>query len=136
MFELERTACGRVIDSEHGEGYRRNINVRGYILRQGDDFIIFHYEKVESIKVGVIDYLFLTSNSTALTLFGYLCNNFVGECVQYVYFKEHKRTANYAEKFLEKLGLEVKENKKAKWKHKWTSTNGYPENEVFEAHTK
>jgi hypothetical protein len=135
MFELERMKLGKTIISEHGEGYQRNVNVRGCVLKLGDDFLIYHLEKVNGIKCGIIDYMFFTS-SDGLELFAMMCNIFCSECVRYVYFKEHKKVGNYAELFLKEIGLSVKERHNYdKWKHKWTSSNGFPENEIIEAFT-
>ena len=106
MFELERMKLGKTIISEHGEGYQRNVNVRGCVLKLGDDFLIYHLEKVNGIKCGIIDYMFFTS-SDGLELFAMMCN-----------ILSVKERHNYD-----------------KWKHKWTSSNGFPENEIIEAFT-
>jgi hypothetical protein len=83
----------------------------------------------------VIDNIYVTSKTDLIKLLSFCINFFSGNNCKYIYLKEHRRQANYVQKYLSVLGFEVKTGtKKTPWKYDWVSTNGFAEDEILEAY--
>ena len=82
----------------------------------------------------VIDYIYVTSKTDFVQLISWCVNFWTGNAVKYVYYKEHRRKSNVV-KTLKSLGFQVNNIKYNNWKHEWTSTNGFAEDDVIEVHT-
>ena len=133
---MQKHELRRLINNEHGIDYCYNVDLGGYIFYLGDSFLAFEFCNVNGFTVVRINYIFITSKTALLKLFGQAIEFWKGYGVNYIYYQTHKRKANVAEKFLENLGLKVIENNNFNdWKHEWTSTNGFPEKEILEAIT-
>ncbi|MEE3344057.1 MAG: hypothetical protein VZS44_08205 [Bacilli bacterium] len=135
-MEISREKIRKIIDNEHGPGYSKNVNLSGYVITRGDSFIIFRFLNVgENQRVVVyIDYIYVTNRKSLIKLLAWCINFWTGNGAQCLYFKSHKRKANYIEKTFPSLDFTVKDTiKNSEWKHAWKSTNGYKENQLLEA---
>lgn len=133
MSNLKRADIKKMIDTENGIDYSRNINLSGYTVYRGNSFISFRIFEMNGVNVVKIDYIYVTNKKSLIKLLGWCINFWSGNCIKAIYYQEHKRSANYVEKYLPLLGFDVIESKRTNWKHDWTSTNGFAESEVIEA---
>lgn len=133
-MDITRQQLQRRINEEHGINFHKNINISGYTFYRKDSFISFHFAIVNKITVVKIDYLYVTCKTDFLKLMKHCIKFWTGYNVAFVYYKEHKRQANYAKKFFSAAGMTIlEEERENQWKSDWTSTNGYPENSILEA---
>ena len=130
-FELQK-----LINEEHGNKFHKNINLSGYVIYRKDSFIVFHFVEVNNINTVVIDYIYITNKKDLLKLLSFCINFWSGNTCKFVYYKEHRRESNIVKKYFSTLGFEIIEKTADKnpWKHEWTSTNGFKENEILEAY--
>lgn len=133
-MDITRKQLQKRINEEHGINYHKNINISGYTFYRKDSFISFHFARVNNITAVKIDYLYVTSKKDLLRLMKQCIKFWIGYNVEFIYYKEHKRHANYAKNLFKAAGMSVIEEKREnQWKSQWTSTNGYAENEILEA---
>ena len=135
MDSMKKIELQKIINAENGINYHRNVNLSGYTVYRDKSFISFRIMTVKTKQIVVIDYIFITSKKDLIQLFSWCINFWSGNAVKYIYYKEHHRNANIVEKCLPALGLTVQRSQCEKWKHTWTSTNGYDENDIIEAYT-
>lgn len=134
-MNVQKKALERQINSEHGINYHRNINLSGFTVYRQSSFISFHFVEVNGINTVVIDYVYVTNKTAFIKLFSWCINFFAGNNVKFIYLKEHKRQSNVVKKYLSTAGFTIVESKKpGVWKHPWTSTNGFSEDEILEAY--
>ncbi len=133
-MDMKKLDLQRLINSEHGIDYHRNINLGGYTFYLGDSFISFEIIDVEGKNIVRIDYIYVTDANALITLLGHAVQLWVGNDVVFLYYQEHLRNSNVDVKLLESLGLKIITNDYYQgWKHNWKSTNGYPESRILEA---
>ncbi len=134
MDGLKKVELQKLINDENGTNYHRNVKLNGYVIYRGDSFIAFRLMDVNNMPCVVVDYIYITSKNDFIQLMSWCINFWSGNAVKYVYYKEHRRKSTVS-KMLTSLGFQVKSIKYHGWKHQWTSTNGYAEEDVIEAHT-
>ena len=135
MDGLQKIELQKLINSENGINYHRNVNLSGYTVYRDKSFISFRIMTVNNKEVVIIDYMFITSKKDLMQLLSWFINFWSGNAVKYIYYKEHHKKSNVAEKCLPTLGFTVQNTTYKKWKHDWKSTNGYEEFDVIEAYT-
>lgn len=134
-MDLKKKELQKLINNEHGINYHRNINLSGYTVYRKDSFISFHFVDVNGIKTVVIDYIYIVNKTDLVKLISFCVHFFDGNGVKFIYYREHKRDSNVVQKFFTTIGFDVHEqHRNGVWKHEWTSTNGYDENEIVEAY--
>ncbi len=135
-MDMQKLELQRLINSEHGINYHRNIDLGGYTFYLGESFLVFELCSVNGFIVAKISYVFVTNKKALLKLFAQVIEFWKGNEVKYIYYKTHRRRANVAEKFLESIGLKIIEDDNFhNWRHSWTSNNGFKECEILEAIT-
>lgn len=135
MNTYDKSQLQKLIDKENGTRYAKNIPLGGFTLTFNDAFISFYFREINDKTVVVITYIYVTNKNELLTLLGYCINMWSGYNVKMIYYREHKRKSNII-KLLKHLDLDIQDITYDSWKHKWTSTNGYAENDCIEAFTK
>lgn len=133
-MDSKRTEIRSLIDSEHGKGYSKNVNLSGYTFYRKESFITFRFLKIKGKNIAVIEYIYVTSKTDLIKLLSTAINFFVGKDVQYIYYVEHKRDANYVEKYFPLLDFSVSDFVKTNWKYRWKSDNGFKESEAVEVY--
>lgn len=134
MDELKKVELQRLINDENGINYHKNVKLNGYVIYRGNSFMAFRLMEVNNMPTVVIDYIYVTSKTDFVQLISWCVNFWTGNAVKYVYYKEHRRKSNVV-KTLKALGFQVNNIKYNNWKHEWTSTNGFAEDDVIEVHT-
>lgn len=132
-LDLKRRELQKLINRENGKNYHKNINLTGYTVYRKDSFITFHFVSVNGINTVMIDYIYVTCKKDLIKLLSFCIHYFAGNKVRFIYYKEHKRQANYVSKYFNLLGFKIAD-REMNWKHDWQSTNGYKETEVVEAY--
>ncbi len=135
MDGMKKLELQKVINSENGINYHRNINLSGYTAYRDKSFISFRLMTVKEKQICVIDYIFITSKKDLIQLLSWCINFWSGNAVKYIYYKEHHRKANVIQKVLPALGFKVCNSTYDNWKHDWKSTNGFDESDIIEAYT-
>lgn len=135
MTNYDKIRLARLINDENGTNYHRNVPLDGFTITLGDAFISFAFREINGINTVIIHYIYVTKQSDFISLLAYCINMWSGYGVKMVYYREHKRKSNVI-KTLTHLGFDVKDTENNNWKHSWTSTNGYAENDCIEAYTK
>lgn len=135
MNAYDKARLQRLISDEHGENYHKNVPLDGFTITLDDSFISFSFKKIEEVTVVVISYIYVTSKNDFINLMGFCIKMWAGYGAKMIYYKEHKRKSNIT-KFLKYIDFDITPVKKTKWKHKWTSSNGYKEEDCIEACTK
>ncbi len=134
--ELQKVELQKMINSEHGINYHKNVNLSGWTFYKGDSFITFRIMDVNDVAVCVLEYIYITCKEDLLQLFARSVDFWHGNNVKYIYYRAHRCNQTVAETILPTLGFSVANLRNyKKWKYKWTSTNGYSENDVIEAHS-
>lgn len=135
-MDMRKLELQRLINSEHGINYHRNINLSGWTFYQGDSFISFELCDINGFMVAKINYVFITDHNALISLLGKAVDFWKGNDVNYIYYREHLRKSNAAEKELKRLGLKlITTDDFNGWQYNWQSTNGFPESEILEAIT-
>ena len=107
----------KVIDEENGTGFSNNFNLNGYVFQKNGSFIVFELKLIEDVKVCHIKYIHFKNEKDLTTILVYCCNFWMGNKVQFIFFKEKARK-NGAYKYLCDLGFrdDVKNNVSWKWR--------------------
>jgi hypothetical protein len=134
MDGLKKVELQRLINEENGTNYHKNVNLSGYVPNRGKSFIAFRLLEINNVTMVYIDYIYTISQDDFYQLLTWCINFWQGNNVKYLYYKEHRRQATVI-KLLKQLGMDIKPIKYHGWKYDWTSTNGYAEEDVLEAHT-
>lgn len=132
--ESKKIEMVKLIDNEHGKGYSKNVNLDGYTIYRNSSFITFRVVTVNGHNVAVIEYVYVTNKNDLIKLLSFAVNFFVGKDVAYIYYKQHKRPANYVEKYFPLLDFEVQDFINKHWKYMWKSNNKYREEETIEVY--
>lgn len=132
---LHKLELQKLINHENGINFHKNVNLSGWIYTKGESFISFSLMEINNREICVIDYIYITNKNALIQLMAQCINFWRGHNVKYIYYREHHRTSNVAEKILPTLGFSLNKRKDYVWKHDWTSTNGFAEEDVLEAFT-
>jgi len=136
MKSMDRNDLRKIIEDEHGINYSKNVDVSGFVYYMGNSFIAFDLLELHGVMVARINYMFFENKEDMSNLIAWSIKLWKGYDVKMLYYKEHKRKANVDVKLLESWGLKKVENKRYnKWKHNWTSTNGFKESNIIEMFT-
>ena len=123
------------IDDENGINFSRNIDLSGFTIYKGDNFISFKMIEIDGVQTVVIKYIYVTSKQNLVKLLAFCINMWSGNAVKFIYLLEHRRIQNYTKKYLEAIGFTViEENRPGVWKYDFESTNGFDENDILEAY--
>ena len=107
----------KLIDSENGEGFSKNIDIGGYNFFKNNTFISFRISNVDGISVANIKYIYSDNTKDLISVLAYAANFWIGMKIKFIYYKE-KEKANYAINELSKLGFTiVKDIKSEGWKY-------------------
>lgn len=134
MEDSKKLEIRKLIDSEHGKGFHKNINLSGYTLYRKESFLTFRFVEIKGKMIAIIEYIYITNKNDLIKLLSFAINFFVGKDVRYIYCKEHRRESNYVEKYLPLLEFTVNEYKNKKWKHKWKSSTRFKEEDTIEVY--
>ena len=88
MDGMKKIELQKVINSENGINYHRNINLSGYTIYRDKSFISFRLMTVKEKQICVIDYIFITSKKDLIQLLSWCINFWSGNAVKYIYYKE------------------------------------------------
>jgi hypothetical protein len=131
--DMKKLQLQKLINKENGINYHRNVDLSGYTVYRGDSFISFRFVEIKGFTTVIIDYIYVTNKNDLLKLFSWCLNFWSGNAAKFIYYKEHKRKSNVVKKYLPLLGFKTQDATYTKWKHDWTSTNGYDESEIIES---
>lgn len=133
IFSKKAHMC-KIIDSENGEGFHKNVDLSGYTFYKDESFISFKIMSVEGVKIVYIKYIYATSREALVSLMAYCVNFWAGNQIKFIYYLEHKRKSAYSMKFLSKLGFKIVEEKRPGiWKHDYLPLEPNNKEVVFEA---
>lgn len=127
-FKLTKRDIISIIDHENGIGYSNNINVNGYTFTKNESFIIFEFKLIEDVKICHIKYIYIKNKKDLITIMVNCCNFWMGNRVQFIFFKEKQKTKS-AIKFLEELNFRVEIIDRPKWKFSFDCKNHENKNE-------
>lgn len=133
-MDVKKAEMMKLIDSEHGKGYSKNVNLNGYTIYRNDSFISFRFVEVRKKQVAIIEYVYVTNKKDLIKLLSFAVNFFVGKDVSYIYYKQHRRQSNYVEKYFPLLEFEVNDYINKNWKHKWKSSTKFKEEDTVEVY--
>ena len=112
----------KIIDEENGEGFSNNINLNGYTFTKNGSFITFEFKYIEDIKVCHIKYIYFKNNKDLITLMVNCCNFWMGNKVQFIFYKEkNKKVSAYS--LLKELNFRVNKIDYPKWKYRFNCKN-------------
>ena len=118
--ELRIKEIQDIIDSENGKGYCRNINLKGYTFRRNNSFIVFEFTDIEDIKICHIKYIYFKNEEDLLNIMVNCCNFWMGNKVQFIYYKEKDRASSEKIKeFLKSLNFRIETISRPKWRWKF-----------------
>lgn len=130
----DKAQLRKIIDTEHGTNYNKNVPLDGFVISYGQSFISFSLRDIGPVTIATITYMYFLDWESAVKLFAYCTKLWQGYNVQMLYCMEHKRKSNIMTKFTH-LGFNIKDLTKDKWKYAWKSTNGFAESDCREAFT-
>lgn len=131
----KRSEFKKFIDFEHGDKFNKNININGYIFYRDKSFISINIKKVQNVNVCCITYMYILNKKDFIKLFSVLSKFLAGHDVKFIYYIEHRRPANYDEKYLELIGFNIEKSERDNvWSHSFEPTNGFGKNQILEAY--
>ena len=105
---MNKSRMHELIDSEHGEGFHKNIDLSGYNFYKGDSFISFKILRIKGHNVALVKYIYATKYSELVSLLCFASNYWIAKDVKLIYYKERSKH-KYAVEKLQELGFVVKE---------------------------
>lgn len=134
IINTKKYELKRIIDSEHGKEFNKNIDLSGWTFYRLTSFISFKIVSINDVNTAVIKYIYITNKNDLVKLLATCMNFWELNEVKMIYLLEHKRVANYVKKyFADTLGFEViDEIRPGVWAYKFKSTNGFVEDDIME----
>ena len=86
------------IDDENGINFSRNIDLSGFTIYKGDNFISFKMIEIDGVQTVVIKYIYVTNKKNLVKLLAFCINMWSGNAVKFIYLLEHRRIQNYTKK--------------------------------------
>ena len=118
--KLTKEEIQNIIDSENGKGYYRNINLKGYTFTKNRSFIIFELKTLEDIRICHIKYIHFEDEKDLINIMAYCCNFWMGNKVQFIYYKEKDRKSSEKIKdFLRSLNFRIETIDRPNWRWKF-----------------
>lgn len=119
----------KIIDEENGDGFSNNVNLNGYVFTKNESFVVFELKNIDDVKVCHVKYIHFLTEKDLTTLMVYCCNFWMGNHVQFIFYREKDRVKNSAVEWLKGLGFreEIIRDYQWKWKFeckKCTKENG------------
>lgn len=94
-----------IIDAENGEGYSYNINLDGYVFTKNGSFIIFQFKTIEDVRICHIKYIYFKNQKDFINILVNCCNFWMGNKIEFIFYKEKDREKNSAIKELKELNF-------------------------------
>lgn len=113
----------KVINDANGRGFANNINLNGYVFQKNGSFIIFELKNVEDVRVCHIKYIHFRTEKDLINILVCCCNFWMGNNVQFIFYKEKERKQNSAVAYLRSLNFRDEIIRDYKWKWKFNCTN-------------
>lgn len=107
------------INEEDGENYALNVNLNGYTFFKNGSFIIFEFKSLEDVQICHIKYIYFKNKKDLMTILVNCCNFWMGNKVQFIFYKEKSNRENSAVKFLKDLKFRVDIISNPKWKYRF-----------------
>jgi len=107
------------IDQENGKDYSYNINLDGYVFTKNGSFIVFQLKNVDDVSVCHIKYIYVADQKDFVTIMVNCCNFWMGNNVQFIFYKEKKKLKNSPINFLKELGFKIDVVDNPEWKVKF-----------------
>lgn len=104
------------IDRENGNGYSKNINLKGYVFTRNDSFIVFELKNIEDVRVCHIKYIYFNNAQDLKTIIVNCANFWMGYKVQFLFLKEKEKLVSAID-FLESLNFRKESAICRNWKH-------------------
>ena len=120
---MTREEIRAIIDEENGKGFSLNINLNGYVFTKNGSFIIFEFRNLEDIKICHIKYIYIKNKKDFITILVNCCNFWMGNSVQFIFFKEKKKRGESAIKMLQELNFRMETLQNHKWKYEFNCLN-------------
>lgn len=118
--KLTKEEIQKIIDSENGNGYHKNISLKGYTFTRNKSFIIFEFKNVEDLKICHVKYIYFTNDKDLMNIMVNCCNFWMGNKVQFIYYKEKDReSSNKIKEFLKSLNFRIETIDRPNWKWKF-----------------
>ena len=114
---MTRDEIRKIIDKENGPGFSLNINLNGYTFTKNGSFIVFELKNIEDVKICQIKYIYFKNEKDLITILVNCCNFWMGNEVQFIFFKEKKKHGNSAIKMLQELNFRTDIIYDHKWKY-------------------
>lgn len=112
---MTKSEIRAVIDADNGEGFSSNINLNGYVFTKRDSFLIFELKTIEDVRVCHIKYIHFVNEKDAMTILTYCCNFWMGNHVQFLFYREKDRDGG-CRKYLKDLGFREYMHDSYRWK--------------------
>ena len=117
-MKITKEKVREIIDRENGKGFSRNINLNGYMFTHKNSFIVFELKVLDEIRICHIKYIYFDNVKDLITIMVYACNFWLGNKVQFLFFKEKKKNVS-AIKFLENLNFRKEMVENYNWPYKF-----------------
>lgn len=102
---MTKSQIREAIDKENGKGYSLNLNLNGYVFTKNNSFIIFEFKILEDIKICHIKYIHYENKKDFTTILVNCCNFWMGNKVEFIFYKEKMRDMNSAVEYLKELNF-------------------------------
>ena len=120
-YPMTKSEIRDVMDKENGAGFSNNFNLNGYVFQKQGSFIVFELKLIEDVKVCHVKYIHYENQKDLQTILAYSCNFWMGNNVQFMFYKEKHRKNGVVEK-LKSLGFREEVVKGTNWKWKFACT--------------
>lgn len=114
--KITKAEMREIIDKENGAGFSSNINLNGYVFTKNGSFIVFEFKSLEETHICHIKYIHFKNKKDLTTILVNCCNFWMGNKVQFIYFKE-KQKKNSPIDMMRELNFRVEEVFDTKWKY-------------------
>lgn len=109
-----------VIDEDNGVGFSSNINLNGYVFTKNGSFVVFELKNIDEVRVCHIKYIHFKNDKDLTTVMVYCCNFWMGNHVQFIFYKEKDGRTHSAVDYLKSLNFreEFLHDQNWKWRFK------------------
>ena len=112
-----------IVEADNGKGFANNINLNGYTFIRGNSFMIFEFKVVDGVKLCHIKYIHYESEKELTSLFTYACNFWMGNDIQFIFYREKDRQSNSPVAFMRELNFREDIIRGYRWKWKFQCEN-------------
>jgi hypothetical protein len=109
-----------VVDADNGPGFSSNLNLNGYVFTKNGSFMVFEFKNIDDVKVCHIKYIHYSNERDLTTILVHCCNFWMGNHVQFIFYKEKDGREKSAVQYLKNLNFreEILRDHKWKWRFK------------------